>query len=114
MDIDGYDFALVPARSQIHPREVIDLTLAIERIDGGPVPLGSVMDAFAHLVAFDEQRMGFAHLHPNETDLSRPPEAVHPRLTFKVTLPQAGTYFVWAQLNLAGHEVFAPFKLQVQ
>jgi len=112
--IDGYDFTLVPARPEFHPREVVDLTLAIERADGGPVPLGPVMGAFAHLVAFDEQRRGFAHLHPNETDLARPPDAVQPRLTFKVTLPRAGIYVVWAQVNLAGREVFVPFTLQVR
>ena len=111
---DGYDFALTTSQPEIRPREIVDLTLAIERTDGGPVPLGPVMGAFAHLVAFDEQRRGFAHLHPNETDLARPPDALHPRLTFKVTLPQAGTYVVWAQVNLAGREVFAPFALRVQ
>jgi hypothetical protein len=93
---------------------MIDLTLAIERADGGLVPLGPIMGAFAHLVAFDEQRLGFAHLHPNEIDLARPPDVVRPRLTFKVTLPQAGLYVVWAQVNLAGRDVFTPFTLRVR
>jgi hypothetical protein len=111
---DGFRFTLSAMRPEIRAREMIDLTLAIERADGGPVPLGPVMGAFAHLVAFDEQRLGFAHLHPNEIDLARSPDAVRPRLTFKVTLPQAGLYVVWAQVNLAGREVFAPFTLRVR
>ncbi len=92
---------------------MIDLTLAIESTDAGPVRLGPVMGAFAHLVAFDAQRRGFAHLHPNETDLALPPDAVHPRLTFKVTLPQGGLYYIWAQVSVAGQDVFAPFVLRV-
>ena len=111
---DGYRFTLSTSPAELRPREMLDLTLAIERVDGGAVLLGPVMGAFAHLVAFDQQRLGFAHLHPNETDITRPPDAVHPRLTFKVTLPQAGVYVVWAQVNLEGREVFAPFKLPVQ
>ena len=110
----GYRVILSTSPSELRSRETIDLTLAIERADGGPVPLGPVMGAFAHLVAFDAQRLGFAHLHPNETDLLRLPDAVHPRLTFKVMLPQAGRYVVWAQVNLDGKDAFAPFALQVR
>lgn len=110
---DGLRFSLKTATQQPRPREMIDLTLAIESTDAGPVRLGPVMGAFAHLVAFDAQRRGFAHLHPNETDLALPPDAVHPRLTFKVTLPQAGLYYIWAQVSVAGQDVFAPFVLRV-
>ncbi|MBA4138447.1 MAG: hypothetical protein C0518_14150 [Opitutus sp.] len=78
-----------------------------------PVPLQPVMGAFAHLVAFDEERSGFAHLHPNEADLSLPPDALKPELTFKVTIPQSGRYVIWSQVNLDGREIFAPFWVEV-
>jgi hypothetical protein len=78
-----------------------------------PVPLQPVMGAFAHLVAFNEARSGFAHLHPNEIDLSKPPDALRPELTFKVTIPSPGRYVIWAQVNLAGTEVFVPFWVDV-
>ena len=78
-----------------------------------PVPLQPVMGAFAHLVAFDEARSGFAHLHPNETDLTKPPVANRPELNFKVTIPVPGRYVIWAQVNLEGHELFAPFWVDV-
>ena len=79
-----------------------------------PVPLQPVMGAFAHLVAFDEARSGFAHLHPNETDLTKPPAANRPELNFKVTIPVPGRYVIWAQVNLEGHELFAPFWVDVR
>lgn len=112
-DREGLRFTLTTATAP-RARETIDLALAVERLDGAPARLDPVMGAFAHLVAFDEQRLGFAHLHPNETDLARPPDPVHPRLTFKVTLPQAGLYFVWAQVQVAGRDIFAPFVLRVE
>lgn len=78
-----------------------------------PVPLQPVMGAFAHLVAFDEARSGFAHLHPAETDLTQPPDALRPELNFKITIPQSGRYVIWAQVNLGGEEEFVPFWVEV-
>jgi hypothetical protein len=101
----------------IQAGKVTDLTLHIERAgtEKKPVPLLPVMGAFAHLVAFDEQRTGFAHLHPQETDLSKPPDALRPELHFKVTITRAGRYVIWAQVNLGldGTDTFVPFWIDV-
>ena len=111
---DGYRFALVPAIQPVRAKQPVDLKLVISRADGGRVPLQPVMGAFAHLVAFDEARSGFAHLHPTETNLLQPPDAVKPALNFKVTIPDAGSYVIWAQLNLDGRETFVPFWFDVE
>jgi hypothetical protein len=110
----GFQFELVlPAALQAG--KVADLKFRIESQgrEKVPVPLQPVMGAFAHLVAFDDARSGFAHLHPNETDLARPPDALRPELTFKVTIPAPGRYVIWAQVNLAGSELFVPFWVDV-
>jgi hypothetical protein len=86
----------------------------MSRADSGLVPLEPVMGAFAHLVAFDQARSGFAHLHPAETDLLKKPDPHRPALTFKLTIPRAGRYVVWAQVNLGGVETFVPFNLDVR
>ena len=95
--------------------KVADLKFRIESQgrEKVPVPLQPVMGAFAHLVAFDETRSGFAHLHPNETDLNQPPDALRPELNFKITIPSPGRYVIWAQVNLGGSEIFVPFWLDV-
>lgn len=80
---------------------------------GGRVGLEPVMDAYAHLVTFDEGRSGFAHLHPAETDLAKIPDPVKPELTFRVTIPRAGRFIVWAQVQVAGRDRFAPFAITV-
>jgi hypothetical protein len=110
----GYNFTL-DLPDLLHAGQPTDLRFRIESQGAikEPVPLRPVMGAFAHLVAFDEARSGFAHLHPMETDLAKAPDALRPELNFKVTIPEPGRYVIWAQVDLAGAEVFAPFWLDV-
>ncbi len=110
----GHRFELV-LPDLLHAGQPTDLKFRIESQGTvkAPVPLQPVMGAFAHLVAFDEARSGFAHLHPMETDLAQPPDPVRPELNFKVTIPQPGRYVIWAQVSLGGAEVFAPFWVDV-
>lgn len=93
------------------------LVFSGREVAGGEVPMAIVMDAYAHLVAFDPERSGFAHLHPRG---DRPgdyavaaPDAREPRLWFDLTIPKAGDYVVWAQVNLEGGERFLPFVMNV-
>ncbi|MBC7366006.1 MAG: hypothetical protein H7343_04195 [Undibacterium sp.] len=109
----GYRFALVPTTQTIRARQLADLKFLVTKLDGGRVPLEPVMEAYAHLVAFDESRSGFAHLHPMEADVSVAPDAVKPALSFKITIPTAGRYVIWAQVKLDGRETFVPFWFDV-
>jgi hypothetical protein len=109
----GYDFVLEPDVLPIRARVPVNLRLVVTRPGGGPVPIEPIMGAFAHLVAFDTERSGFAHIHPNETDLSRRPDPRTPAFTFKVTIPAAGRYVIWSQVNLGGTEAYAPFWFDV-
>ncbi|HWA08029.1 MAG TPA: hypothetical protein VG838_01045 [Opitutaceae bacterium] len=110
---EGYRFQLQPGALPLRARQPIDLKFGVTRLDGGAVPMEPVMGAYAHLVAFDEGRSGFAHLHPMEIDLSQRPDALHPTLSFKLTIPAPGRYVIWAQVNLGGREMFAPFWFDV-
>jgi hypothetical protein len=109
----GFAFTLSPASLPIRARVPATLTLSVARPGGGPVPLMPVMGAFAHLVAFDVQRSGFAHIHPDQSDLSKTPDATRPTFTFRVSIPTAGRYVIWSQVNLGGTEIFAPFWFDV-
>jgi hypothetical protein len=110
---DGYRFALVPAALPLRVNQVVDLKFVGQRHDGGRVPLAPVMGAFAHLVAFDAERSGFAHLHPMELDVTQPPDALKPVLNFKITFPRPGRYVIWAQIDLGGTETFLPYWFDV-
>jgi hypothetical protein len=110
----GFNFTLdIPPVLQAGKPADLRLRIESQGAVKQPVPMRPVMDAFAHLVAFDEARSGFAHLHPKELDLSKPPDALHPELNFKITIPAPGRYAIWAQVNLDGTEVFAPFWVDV-
>jgi hypothetical protein len=111
--IRDYLFTLTPASQPLRAQQPADLKFTVTRVDGGMVPLEPVMDAYAHLVAFDQVRSGFAHLHPMLADPSHVPDRIHPALDFKITIPSAGRYVIWAQVNLAGEETFVPFWFDV-
>jgi hypothetical protein len=113
MERDGVAFSLSTIQQPARAGQPIDLRFAMRRSDGGEVSLQPVMGAFAHLVAFDEARSGFAHLHPAEADLLRQPDPKNPVLNFKLTIPRGGHYVVWAQVNIGGQETFVPFGLTV-
>lgn len=112
-ELDGFRYELIAAAQTITAQRPADLKLRITRPDGGGVPLEPVMGAFAHLVAFDEARSGFAHLHPMEVDLEQRPDAMRPELNFKITIPRAGRYVIWAQVSIDGRERFVPFWFEV-
>ena len=109
-----YAFSLTTAQPPPCAGKPIDLRFTVTRKDGGPLQLERVMDALAHLVAFDRALTGFAHLHPVAMDLSRPANGPQQALDFKLTIPRAGDYVVWAQVNAAGEDVFVPFELKVE
>ncbi len=106
-------FSLVAAQQPVRSNQPIDLQFSVRREDGAPVGLQPLMGAFAHLVAFDQTRSGFAHLHPVE-DESKAPDPTRPELNFKLTIPKAGRYVIWAQVNVAGNERTVPFEIAVQ
>ena len=110
---DGVVFELTTIQPVARVGQPIDLQFAMSRPDGRDIALEPVMGAFAHLVAFDEARSGFAHLHPAEVDLLQRPDAKKPVLNFKLTIPKPGDYTVWAQLNVGGSETFVPFMVSV-
>jgi hypothetical protein len=78
-----------------------------------PVSFEPVMGAFAHLVAFDEERTGFAHLHPLNSSLKNQ-DPYNPELSFTFNVFEPGRYRLWAQVKLSGEEVFVPFNLDVK
>ena len=110
---DGLRCTLTPG-APLRARDVVTLTLTVESADGRrPVPLVPVMGAYAHLVAFDEARSGFAHIHPQPSDLNLHPDPYRPQLEFRVQIPQAGRYVIWSQFKTGGREHFVPFWIEV-
>ena len=112
-EADGWRFTLV-ADAPLCARAVVNLALVIEPVGARrPVRLEPVMGAYAHLVAIDAARSGFAHIHPQQTDLDRPLDPLRSRLTFQMKMPESGRYVIWSQVKIDGQERFAPFWIEV-
>lgn len=111
----AWEFAVVPGGDGVvRAGQATTLRFTVRAADGGAVPLEPVMAAYAHLVAFDTGRTGFAHLHPRVEEQDRIPDKTRPELNFDLMIPQAGRYAIWAQVQIAGEAVFAPFWFEVK
>jgi hypothetical protein len=106
-----FTLELPPAGLAIKKPDLV--TLRVEHPGGKGVKLEPVMGAYAHLVGFDEERSGFAHMHPIEDGLDFQPDPISPNLDFIFYVTEPGEYMLWAQVAIGGEEVFAPFLVTV-
>ena len=110
----GYSFSAKPLSSDFSPGEEGYLIFEAHGSDGKPAQLQPVMGAFAHLVAFDDERRGFAHLHPKENLTPVEGRLTHAgSLTFSFRPPASGHYRLWAQVRIDEQEIFVPFDLLI-
>ena len=113
-DADGLHFELVLSRAAIKVREPTDARLRVIRPDGsGFDQLEPVMAAFAHLVGFNEDKKTVLHLHPTGAPITNPMERGGPQLDFKIYATTPGFVRLFAQVQIAGRQVFVPFGIQV-
>lgn len=110
---NGIVFRLRSNALPLKARAMSDFEFSVERLDGSPVQLQPVMDAYAHLVAIDRDRSGFAHLHPTQLVSADGKPTTYSKLQFKVLIPNAGRYVIWSQIRIDGREYYAPFWFDV-
>jgi hypothetical protein len=110
--VDGlrFDLGEVPT----HLRTGVDyrFDLEVTAVDDSPVLLDDVMGAKGHMVAFDAEGKGFAHMHPFDSVLSSERDSGS-ELSFLFNVPNRGWYRIFAQIQVKGREVFAHFDLKV-
>jgi len=109
-EVDGLRYTLHPLEGALGIGRQTRFELRIEALDGGPLVFEPVMDSYAHVVAFDSARRGFAHFHPLNP-LVEGQDPARPDLNFAFRLDEPGHYRVWAQLKVNGRERFVPFDL---
>jgi hypothetical protein len=112
--IEDYQFSMDLPAEGVEAAKPALITLRMSHPEGADISLQPVMGAYAHMVAFDGQRSGFAHMHPLKEGLDLNLDRKKPELAFVFFAPQRGTYTVWAQVKIDGRELFAPFALQVR
>ncbi|MDS4041766.1 MAG: hypothetical protein RKP20_11375 [Candidatus Competibacter sp.] len=112
--VAGYTFELKfeeepPAAG--HPHKA---WLTVTGPDGKPfAKLEPVMGAFAHLVGFGEDRAEIAHVHPLGQEPRTAAERGGPILEFQTDFATGGYQKLFAQVQIDGKSVFAPFGIDV-
>jgi len=105
-------FVFIPKGEQVVAGEEARFELKVATGDGSPTRFAPVMDSYAHVVAFDENGTGFAHLHPQNPFIEGQ-DPLNPDLEFAFLFDKPGYYRVWAQVIINDRHIFAPFDLQV-
>ena len=104
-------FDLLDVPDRLKPNQDYRFTLKVRDMEGNRVSLETIMDAKAHMVAFDADRRGFAHMHPLVDPLSEPKDDED--LSFLFNVPRAGWYRVFAQVQKNETSIYAHFDLKV-
>jgi hypothetical protein len=95
--VDGYTLTLSSDRVMAGTEQPLAVTVSQ---DGQPVTdLQPYLNTYAHLTAFHNNDLAFAHLHPNGTVNGN-----HggPTLSFEAILPKAGDWRLFLQFHTAG------------
>ncbi len=89
-------------------------TLRVTQADGSPFTrLEPVMDAFAHLVGFHENRGTVLHIHPEMPQPPSPNDRGGPDLHFRLFALIPGYFRLFVQVQRDGVQQFASFGLNV-
>ena len=95
--VDGYTVALPSVRLMAGRQQALTATVSK---DGRPVTdLQPYLDTYAHLTAFHDTDLAFAHLHPHGTVNG---DHGGPALSFETMLPKPGNWRLFLQFQTAG------------
>lgn len=110
---DGFAFQFNTSADSLVTGKEHTFELDVKNLEGDQIMFSPVMGSYAHVVAFDTHRNGFAHLHPVNPFIEGQ-DPTNPDLEFTFLFDDPGNYRVWAQIILNGKEWFIPFDLEVQ
>ena len=110
---EGLHFELSLEKGEIKAGEVTNASLRVTRDGKGFTQLEPVMNAFAHLVGFHEDGETVLHMHPIGAPIVNESARGGPVLEFKIFATKPGFTRFFAQVQIDGRQVFAPFDVQV-
>lgn len=112
--VDGLNFELIPASEKFTVGRPVPVRLRITSADGrGVTNLEPTMQAFAHVVGFNEDHRTVLHLHPKGPPAEDPAARGGPELELILYALRLGFHRVFAQVQIDGTARYAPFGIQV-
>ena len=113
-DLEGFHFELTLPPSGVKAGVPVDAKLRVTRDGKGFDQLEPVMAAFAHLVGFNQDGETVLHMHPIGPPILDEKKRGGPILTFKLYTTKPGFTRLFAQVQVNGQQIFAPFGFEVQ
>jgi hypothetical protein len=110
----GLRFELVFEQKPLVASRPVTARLKVQQRDGAPfAQLEPVMESFTHLVGFCEERQSALHFHPKGAVVTNPEARGGPELEFVFYAPRAGFIKLFAQVQVKGASIMAPFGVVV-
>jgi len=112
--VDGYTFALKFEEEKFSAGHPHMAWVTVTGPDGKPfTQLEPVMGAYAHVVAFSEDRKELAHIHPMGEEPKSDTERGGPMMEFHTDFATGGYKQLFVQVQIGGKQIFAPFGIEV-
>ena len=112
--VDGLNYELILPQKTIQVGRPALARLRITTAEGkGFRQLEPLMNAFAHLVGFNEDYKTVMHMHPKGPPVLDPAARGGPELEFQIYALRPGFVRLFAQVQIEGRSRFAPFGLQI-
>ncbi len=112
--VDGLNYELILPPKRIQVGQPAMARLRITTAEGkGFTQLEPFMNAFAHLVGFNEDYKTVMHMHPKGPPVLDPAARGGPELEFQIYALRPGFVRLFAQVQIDGRSRFIPFGLQI-
>lgn len=110
----GYHFRLSFDKEPVSGEASVG-TITITDASGRPVTaLEPIMGAYGHIVGFQDDFRTIVHIHPMGREPNDKGDRGGPTLTFHLEPERAGFIKLFAQVRMAGKDVFVPFGVNVR
>ncbi|APF04241.1 TPA: hypothetical protein ACJ5DT_002620 [Legionella pneumophila] len=113
--VDGYQFKLTFDKTPLQVGQPAMGKIDIVDAKGNPVhTLEPIMGAYAHIVGFNEDFKTVTHVHPMGKEPTNNAERGGPELQFHIEPNKPGFIKLFAQVQINGKTLFAPFGIPVK
>jgi hypothetical protein len=112
--VNNYTFRLSFDQAKLKAGSMVMGEIKVSDAGGNPVKkLQPIMGAFAHIVGFTEDFNHMVHLHPLGAEPSKASDLGGSVLQFHFAPKAPGFIKLFAQVRIAGKEIYVPFGIQV-
>lgn len=112
--VENYHFNLSFDKPLIVGKSVMGSVKVTDKNNKDVTQLEPIMEAFAHIVAFNQDYQSILHVHPMGAEPKDKSARGGPRIDFHLMPTAAGFVKIFVQVKINGKEIFAPFGVEVK